>query len=698
LLHVEICVAPGANNPLDFSDLTEPKVIAVNAVSGTSYLTLGLPSGYVIDYLLLLSGSFSLTASGKAKTLYLASTASLAAADSATVTTGYAYIYPTSYSTELVAVLETPKLALIHGAADTISPITVIAGGLQLGNTDVAASATPPEIVVVLLDGTVADQPLARTINLVPKTGGGAGFPFTISHQVSVLDTVIPPAQATPTPVAGTLTITATATTNWESTLGPELTVNLEPDSEDAYPKDADYATHLVFHPQNFPTLFTPPSPEIKQPSPEEGPGGETSSSAPPDINAHGIDVLCYGSATACDARKAAIYTPLLPARKGLWVQVTPGDGKLKTTLVSAILLPNYLLHVELLVAPTTGTNALDFTGITAHKVIAIKGLDSASPLTLPNSANPVIDYLILLGGTFGLAADAQVNALYVAASATLNRAATQKVTTVYAYSSPAKASALAPLLASTAKLCLVYGAADTVATITVTTTGLTVGTLAVSAGGDTDPHIVIALLDGEDPQNVVARSISLVPPVSPDTRGPLAFTISRQGSVISAVIPPAYTPANPVAGTFTLTTGSGAVWTTVTGAGLTVYVQPSIEGESYSNKDGLTYTKQDVPVLFTPPVVNKVTPTQEPEEAGDTATIQTPGSADEGTGTQTTQAAVIETPNAGGGANDDDGGLSGGAIAGIVIGVVAAVGIAGFCVWYFVLRPKKIGVEGAKP
>jgi hypothetical protein len=76
------------------------------------------------------------------------------------------------------------------------------------------------------------------------------------------------------------------------------------------------------------------------------------------------------------------------------------------------------------------------------------------------------------------------------------------------------------------------------------------------------------------------------------------------------------------------------------------------------------------------------------------------PASADEGTGTQTTQAPVIETPNAGGGANDDDddGGLSGGAIAGIVIGVVAAIGIAGFCVWYFVLRPKKIGVEGAKP
>jgi hypothetical protein len=47
---------------------------------------------------------------------------------------------------------------------------------------------------------------------------------------------------------------------------------------------------------------------------------------------------------------------------------------------------------------------------------------------------------------------------------------------------------------------------------------------------------------------------------------------------------------------------------------------------------------------------------------------------------------------------NDDDGGLSGGAIAGIVIGVLAAVGIAGFCVWYFVLRPKKQGVEGTKP
>jgi hypothetical protein len=50
-----------------------------------------------------------------------------------------------------------------------------------------------------------------------------------------------------------------------------------------------------------------------------------------------------------------------------------------------------------------------------------------------------------------------------------------------------------------------------------------------------------------------------------------------------------------------------------------------------------------------------------------------------------------------GGGGDDGSGGLSGGAIAGIVIGVLAAVGIAGFCVWYFVLRQKRQGVETAK-
>jgi hypothetical protein len=69
-----------------------------------------------------------------------------------------------------------------------------------------------------------------------------------------------------------------------------------------------------------------------------------------------------------------------------------------------------------------------------------------------------------------------------------------------------------------------------------------------------------------------------------------------------------------------------------------------------------------------------------------------------------TTQAVKDHRPaipvqgDGGGGGGDDDGGLSGGAIAGIVIGVLAAVGIAGFCVWYFVLRPKKQGVEGTKP
>jgi hypothetical protein len=57
-----------------------------------------------------------------------------------------------------------------------------------------------------------------------------------------------------------------------------------------------------------------------------------------------------------------------------------------------------------------------------------------------------------------------------------------------------------------------------------------------------------------------------------------------------------------------------------------------------------------------------------------------------------------IPSQGGGGGGDDDSGGLSGGAIAGIVIGVLAAVGIVGFCVWYFVLRPKKQGVEGTKP
>jgi hypothetical protein len=432
-------------------------------------------------------------------------------------------------------------------------------------------------------------------------------------------------------------------------------------------------------------------------------------SSAPPDINAHGIDVLCYGSPTDCEGRKADIYDPL----KGLWVQVTPGAGKLHETLISPSLLPNYLLHVELLTLPATGTDALDFAGITAQKVIAIKGSDDfVSPLTLPKVTSPVIDYLILIGGKFTLQDDANVKALYVAATVTLDVADAETVTTVYAYTSPAKASAVAAVLVKTAKLGLIFGAADTVTPITVTTTGFSVGTenalLNVNAGGENDPDIVMVLLDGDGDENKVDRDIKLVP----GTRSvALAFTISCQGSVLSAVLPPAYTPANPVAGDFTLGTDVD-IWTAVAG-GLTVNVQPENEDVTYVNKgDNLKYAQGDLPVLFEPPQVNKKTPTQEPEEAGDPeapggetsnsdpTTIQTPGSADEGTGTQTTQAPVIGEPKDGGGGNDDndDGGLSGGAIAGIVIGVVAAVGIAGFCVWYFVLRPKKIGVEGAKP
>jgi hypothetical protein len=40
-------------------------------------------------------------------------------------------------------------------------------------------------------------------------------------------------------------------------------------------------------------------------------------------------------------------------------------------------------------------------------------------------------------------------------------------------------------------------------------------------------------------------------------------------------------------------------------------------------------------------------------------------------------------------GGEEPDGGLGAAAIAGIIIGVIAVVGIAGFCVWFFVLRDK---------
>jgi hypothetical protein len=54
--------------------------------------------------------------------------------------------------------------------------------------------------------------------------------------------------------------------------------------------------------------------------------------------------------------------------------------------------------------------------------------------------------------------------------------------------------------------------------------------------------------------------------------------------------------------------------------------------------------------------------------------------------------------PVGGPGGSDDDDGLSGGAIAGIAVGSVAAVSGGGAAAWYFLVRPKGASVSGASP
>jgi hypothetical protein len=50
-------------------------------------------------------------------------------------------------------------------------------------------------------------------------------------------------------------------------------------------------------------------------------------------------------------------------------------------------------------------------------------------------------------------------------------------------------------------------------------------------------------------------------------------------------------------------------------------------------------------------------------------------------------------TPPADNPPTDDDGGLGAGAIVGIVLGAVAILGIGGFCIYWFVIRKKKVAM-----
>jgi hypothetical protein len=105
--------------------------------------------------------------------------------------------------------------------------------------------------------------------------------------------------------------------------------------------------------------------------------------------------------------------------------------------------------------------------------------------LTIGSSADK-IDYLMLLGGAFNLPTAGAVKSLYVAPTAALTAASNVLLTTEYALIAPTKYGAQSLLLTAD-QIGLVYTAADTIETIALTESGLTVAGTPVAAG-DSNP------------------------------------------------------------------------------------------------------------------------------------------------------------------------------------------------------------------